>query len=391
MTPVLHAITGLDPTGGGPPVALEGLVLAQLRAGARVGVVATFRDGDDLSRADRLRNAGAEVTLLGPTTGRLQRVADMRNVVAGLMQADGRPGVVHVHNLWEQLQHEVARATRRAGIPRIVRPCGMLDPWSLRQSVLAKKLMLLARVRGDLRTAAALHFTTETERDLVAPLRLGTPSIVEPNGVTLKEFAAPAGSSVPPRNGAEGLRLLFLSRLHPKKAPDVLLDAFERVCAGWPEGKHPPSLTLAGPSEGGTLEDLKAQLATLPASRDRVRFAGLVVGEQKAALLREADLFCLPSHQENFGIAVVEALAAGTPVLISDQVNIHAEVAAAGVGEATSVDAAAYAEALRRWLLDDAKRAAAATEATAFVAERYDWDAIATRWAAHYGTLAGVR
>lgn len=246
--------------------------------------------------------------------------------------------------------------------------------------------MLALRTRRDLSGAAAIHYTTETERELAAPLRLGARSIVEPNGVSMPMNAS-ANQASASNDPQRGLRVVYLSRLHPKKAPDVLLDAFDRVCQRWPASKPQPTLTLAGPDEGGTLTKLRAQLSGL-SCRSQVRFAGLVVGEGKAQMLQEADLFCLPSHQENFGIAVVEALAAGTPVLISDQVNIHAEVVAAGVGEATPVDATAFADAMQRWLLDDLLRANAAAKAAAFVAERYDWDAIASRWMGHYASLS---
>ena len=385
-------ITGLDPTGGGPPVALEGLVRAQLRLGHRVGVVSTFRAGDDLSRAERMTEAGASVTLIGPTRGRLQRVPGMNGQLETLIGAEDPPAVVHVHNLWETLQHATARAARRAGVSYVIRPCGMLDPWSLRQSRLVKAAMLAFRTRRDLNGAAALHFTTDTERDLVSALGLKPTAIVEPNGVDLPP-AGPAsqGRELRSHLGLEpsgGPLVVFLSRLHPKKGVDVLLDAFERVVAGWPPDRDPPTLLIAGPDEAGTLAKLREQLRGLQ-SRDRVRFLGLVLGEDKQRLLAGADLFVLPSHQENFGIAVVEALAAGTPVVISDQVNVYEEIVSAGVGEATPVRADAVAAAVSAWLLDDPRRLAAASRAAGWAASRFDWNRIAARWAGHYTRLNG--
>jgi glycosyltransferase involved in cell wall biosynthesis len=112
-------------------------------------------------------------------------------------------------------------------------------------------------------------------------------------------------------------------------------------------------------------------------------------GRDRIEALVDADLFALPSYQENFGIAVVESLASGCPVLISDQVNIHREITAGGVGVVVPTDVEAIADALRVWLADPALRVAAAARAPAFVRARYDWRQIASRWAAHYAAIAG--
>jgi glycosyltransferase involved in cell wall biosynthesis len=113
----------------------------------------------------------------------------------------------------------------------------------------------------------------------------------------------------------------------------------------------------------------------------------MITGQQRIAALAEARLFVLPSYQENFGNAVIEALAAGTPVLISDQVNIHAEVAAARVGGVVPTRAASLAHEMWRWMSDRALHQAAKERAAAFVRENYDWDRIALRWKERYAQL----
>jgi glycosyltransferase involved in cell wall biosynthesis len=110
-------------------------------------------------------------------------------------------------------------------------------------------------------------------------------------------------------------------------------------------------------------------------------------GAERIAAMAEADLFALPSYQENFGIAVVEALAAGTPVVISDQVNIHQEISQAGVGGVVPTEIEPLAGELKRWMGDEKLRAGAASKAKAFVRERYDWEKIAARWEEHYRRL----
>jgi glycosyltransferase involved in cell wall biosynthesis len=260
----------------------------------------------------------------------------------------------------------------------------MLDPWSLAQARWKKALYLWFRLRRDLNGAAALHFTTETERDLTRPLGLRPLALVEPNGISLDEFAnLPARGGFRERHGIAPDRplLLFLSRLHPKKGLDLLLPALALL----PDREV--LLILAGPDQDGYRAFLEAEAARLGLER-RILFTGMLQGKEKQAALVDADLFVLPSYQENFGIAVVEALAAGTPVVISDQVNIHREVSAAGVGSVVPTRIDALAGELARWLGDEELRRSTAAATPLFVRERFNWERIALRWAEHYDQIA---
>src|SRR5262249_48936832 len=140
--------------------------------------------------------------------------------------------VVHIHALWEEVQHRAARTAWQRGKPYLIRPCGMLDPWSLAQGRLRKALYLRWRLRTNLNRAAALHFPSQPERALTRPLRLRVPALVEPNGISLEEFAdLPArgkfrsGHNIP----ADGPLILFMSRIHPKKGLDLLVPAFAQL------------------------------------------------------------------------------------------------------------------------------------------------------------------
>jgi glycosyltransferase involved in cell wall biosynthesis len=123
----------------------------------------------------------------------------------------------------------------------------------------------------------------------------------------------------------------------------------------------------------------------------RVIFTGMMSGRERLAPLVDADLFGLPSDHENFGVAVVEALAAGAPVLISDQVNICREVREAGVGLVVEREPAAIARAIGQFLVDPAARDAAGGRARAFALGRYNWDVIGPRWVGHYGAMVPSR
>jgi glycosyltransferase involved in cell wall biosynthesis len=380
---ILHVVPTIDPAQGGPISVLAGLAPAQVAAGMTVSVVATHTAGENVVLAERLRGAGVKVELVGPATGPLRRHPSLKPVVCAAVRA---ADVVHVHALWEEIQHQAARAAQRAGVPYLVTPHGMLDPWSLAQSRWKKKLYLAWRLRSNLRRARALHFTTKTEADLVAPLRLGPPSVVETLGVDFKEFEElPRPGAFRERYPAVGDKpvVLFLGRLHPKKGLDLLIPAFA-------DAKLDDAvLVVAGPDADGYRAKLEAEVLARGLG-SRVVFTGMLHGRDRVEALADADLFVLPSYQENFGIAVVEALAAGTPVLISDQVNIWQEIVEASVGGVIRTDGQMLAAEMRRWMGDEGLRRGAAERARPFVWGRYDWREIARRWKSHYAGLAGA-
>jgi glycosyltransferase involved in cell wall biosynthesis len=382
-THVLHVISTLDLAGGGPPAALAGLTRAQVKAGLKVSVVSSWTGRTHPVLAEQLREAGIDVTLVGPTFGRLQQHPRMHATMDRLVAA---ADIVHIHALWEEVQHQAARAAQRHGKPYLIRPCGMLDPWSLRQSRLKKKIYMAWRLRQNLQRATAIHFTSQTEAELTAPLALGAPPIIEPNGVSLSEFEElpPPGAFRSRYPQLDGKRMvLFLSRIHHKKGLDLLIPAFAQA------NVKDAVLVLAGPDHDGYGLTLRSEIVRL-GIEDRVIWTGMLYGRDRVAAFADADLFCLPSYQENFGIAVVEALAAGTPVVISDQVNIWQEIQSAAVGGVVPMQTDALAAELQRWLQDASLRNAAAAKAAGFVRDRFDWQEIANRWVGRYAELRRV-
>jgi glycosyltransferase involved in cell wall biosynthesis len=380
---ILHAISGIDPRNGGPTNALIGLAAAQRSAGLDVRVVSTWQEKDAIRSAEQLEKLGVGVQMIGPATGALSRHPDIRRLID---QEVAGADVVHVHALWEELQHQAARSAQRQGKPYLIRPCGMLDPWSLSQSRWKKRLYMALRLRRNLDRAAALHFTSELERDLTAPLKLKPRGIVEPNGIRVEEFEPlpPPGQFRQRHPELRGRPLLmFLSRLHLKKGLDILIPALARL------RRRDAVLVLAGPDGDGYGQTVQ-RMVEESKLQDRVIFVGMLRGADRIAALADADLFVLPSYQENFGIAVIEALAAGTPVVVSDQVNIYREIASAGVGGVVPTRVEPLAEEIDRWLADESLRRAAAERARPFVWQHYDWNQIARRWIGHYTSITGA-
>ncbi len=243
--------------------------------------------------------------------------------------------IVLVHGIWQFGSYATWKALRNTSTPYLVFPHGMLDPWFKRTYPLKhlKKLMYWpwAEYRV-LRDARAVCFTCEEER-VLARQSFGLYRARE----TVVSFgtAAPPDDANAQRAAFEAafpdLRdkklLLFLSRIHVKKGADLLIEAFARVAQRDPN-LH---LVMAGPDQQGLQAELQALAQKLGVAQ-RITWTGMLQGELKWGAFRAASAFVLPSHQENFGIVVAEALACGVPVLISDKVNIWREIAADNVG-----------------------------------------------------------
>jgi glycosyltransferase involved in cell wall biosynthesis len=265
-------------------------------------------------------------------------------------------------------------ACRRHGVPYIVRPHGTLDPYIRKRHRARKYLLEFWFQNRILRGAAALHYTAEDEQRLAAPYAHNPRGFVVPNGIDLDEFSdLPPKGAFRARHPEIGGRpiILFLGRLNFKKGLDLLAPAFGRVLnAG--QDAH---LVIAGGDEG-MAEDTRRRLAEAGAL-ERTTFTGLIAGEERLAALADASVFALPSYSENFGIAVVEAMACGLPVVISDQVNIWREVAAADAGLVSGCDARAVADNLVSVLSDPARAEAMGRNGRALARDRYSWDGIA--------------
>lgn len=370
---ILHVLTSIDPSTGGPANVL--LRLARVQAARRGHAVRVITADDPATIGavtEQLCSAGVAHGACGPMRGPLGKGPTTRREIEVALRAG--IDVVHVHGVWQHTPHAGAAAARAAGVPYIMRPCGMLDPWSLRQGWLKKRLFLALVARRHLNGASALHYTTDTERRLVEPLGLRPRALVIPNGLDWEEF-----ETLPPRGAfraahgiGERTLILFLSRVHHKKGLDLLLPAFARL----PEGGA--MLAVVGPGEAGYVEELRAQAASLGIGQ-RVIFPGMISGPARLEALRDADLFCLPSYQENFGVSVIEALGVGTPVLISDQVNICNEVAAAGVGDVVPCRVEPLARRMSEMLENRARLAEMAARARPWVERTFRWDAIAAQ------------
>jgi glycosyltransferase involved in cell wall biosynthesis len=262
--------------------------------------------------------------------------------------------VLHLHTPWGTpwgfANVSFARRAKRLQVPYIVSIHGMLAEWSLRQNWLKKWLFLALVGRRFLAGAARVHCTAAAELEQASRFLRPGSGIVMAYPIDLSSFADLPGAeralSEYPELTGDTPRILFLSRLHPKKRPDLLIEA----AALLERASQPCQLILAGPSEPAYVAELQ-KLALERGLVRQVLFPGMVNGLTKVSLFQAADVFVLPTSHENFGIVLVEAMAAGTPVITTRAVDIWQELQSAGA-VIVDQDAAQIATAIRSLIAD---------------------------------------
>lgn len=348
---------------GGPPVKVRAIARALAHRGHQVTVLTTdwglvksaFRSGSDTrcSWGWRSEQDGVEVIYL-PGRSIYRALTLNPRVVAFCRQRLDSYHLVHIYGLYDLLGPAVAFFGHQRDIPYIVEPMGMFRP--IASSLWLKQLYHSLLGRPMLRHARRLIATAEQERrELVAG---GVPEakvVVRRNGVELPERVPPAGAFRRQWNiAADAKLILFLGRLVPKKSPELTLEAFARLRADSRRSLN-SLLVLAGPEERrGYRRHLEA-LATRLGLNGAVLFTGPLYDEAKWAAYRDADVFVLPSLNENFGNAAAEAVACGTPVIVSDRCGI-APLVDQQAGLVVSHDRDALHVSLSRLLNDEGLR-----------------------------------
>ena len=370
---VLHVIPSVAEQSGGPATAIVPMCRALMKQGIEV-VLATTDAG--LQQHEANEHKGVPAMFFPVQLGESFKYS--RPLAAWLTANIRNFDLAHIHAVFNHSSVAAARVCRGAGIPYVIRPLGTLDPWSMTQKALRKRVFWQVSGREMLRGAAVVHYTSEAEK-------LGTESftrmnhgIVIPLGIETR-IKTDQGTDLFPELGGERY-VLVLSRLHPKKALDVLLDAFLALEAKFGRWR----LVLAG--DGPT--DYVAKLKSKVGSSSRVSFTGWIDGEKKEALLSRASLLALPSYQENFGLCVMEAMSHGVPVLVSPNVNLAPEIAAANAGWISAIDRDALIEKLAEALgnADElAKRGRAGKE----LSQKYSWENAAQSLTDLYRNIAG--
>ena len=358
----LHLCNGLDPRrDGGMVPSILGFTgaLARLSRGTTI-VTPTPSRLDD-------RPLPEGVSLVGPE----------RNLGAWVRSAE----VVHLHGLWQTQTRTGARAARRFRVPHLIAAHGMAEPWALRQKAL-KKRVYTALVEGkNLRHADCLHALSRPEVEHLRALAPKTPICLVPNGVDLAPF-----EKLPDRSELERLHpqlrdkfnILFFGRLHVKKGLDLLVQALADV----KEAHSRAHLILAG-FDDGAFEPFREAAAALGLN-GHYTYLGHVDKADASRVWGAADAFVLPSYSEGFSMAILEALAARKPVLITHACHFP-DLAEARGGIVVEATRQGVAEGLRELLeLSDFERQAMASNGRRLVEKKYTWKTQAERLASVY-------
>ncbi len=366
LTRVLRVIQTAAPEFGGPASGMWASIDRMADRAVSTDVLTL-----DSNRSGEPRGRASLITVGRPRT-RWRFVPGARRWLrANLRHYDA----VVVHGLWHYGTLVVRKECKRARIPYVVFVHGSLDPWFGR----AQPLRLLRRypfwLVSDywaLRDASRVLFTAEDEcrlaRGSIKPFPKIRSEVVRYGAEDLAIEGSPSLAGRPGTRDATGIcdhYLLYLGRMHPKKGLDLLIEAYATVGA-----ERLPRLVLAGPDPAGYLARLQARDAW-NAVRSRIDIRGMVVGDERAALVSGASAMILPSHTENFGLVLAEAASCGVPLLTTNKVNIHGDIAAAGAGIIADDTLAGTIELLNGWLkLADAERAQMAINARALYDDR---------------------
>jgi glycosyltransferase involved in cell wall biosynthesis len=386
---VLHVIPAIAPRYGGPSQAILGMCRALANEGVEVLIATTDADGRHRLQVE----CGTETSYAGvPTIFFARQWSESfqysRPLAAWLNANVARFDVVHIHAIFCHPCLAAARAAQRHGVPYIVRPLGTLDPWSLRQKPLRKQLFLRLVGQRMLDGAAAIHYTAEAEKHTVETTLGVDRGVVVPLGVDEQHFvnARDSNLEISKRIAADGPYVLSLGRLHPVKGLELLIQTF--LSATDTIDLRHWRLVIVGDGDTAYARHLE-QLGR--GVDNRVRFTGWLNGKNKMAVLQGASLFAAPSHHENFGVAAVEAMACGVPLLISPHYGLAQEVDAAGAGWISRANASAMTEVLGRALRDSSERARRGLAARELARSRFSWSGVAAQLRQLYADIMAMR
>lgn len=367
----LHIIQSISRSNGGPSRSVQGLVAG-------------------------LNSAGVEAWLLTLQKCEKPWVEGVSHFVNGkplenvLLQI--KPQIVHLHGIWDLELHRCAVICRRWNIPYVIAPRGMLEPWSLQQKWLKKRIARWLYQDRDLKCASALHATAESESEQFRRLGFKNPVIISPNGVNVPNIDFDKKQSsleleLQTRTD-KPKRALFVSRMHPKKGVRELVDAWNMI--------RPKDwvcelvYTVSGEFEKEYETRVKERVNELGLS-DQFVFTGALNDDEKWKAYARADLFVLPTYSENFGIVVAEALWASVPV-ITTKGTPWAELNERVCGWWINIGVEPFADAIRKAMsLDSVNLHEMGVRGHALVEEKYTWNAVVKAMIKGYEGVANVR
>jgi glycosyltransferase involved in cell wall biosynthesis len=384
---ILHVIRSIASVRGGPSHAALAMIKALRKNGIDAELATTNDDGLnllDVPLYQRTEYQGIPIWFLPRFSLPLKKFIFSTALPRWLWQHIPDYDIIHTHYLFSYPSTCANLIARRQGIPYIVRTVGQLTPWALAQSHFKKQIYTSLFERHNLNQAAAIHCTSTGEAEDVRNFGIQTPTINLPLGVNQAANFPEAKQklrhiyNIP----AETPVVLFLSRLHYKKRPDLLIQALHKL-ATQNLNFH---LIFAGSGESDYENELKNLVASSGLTK-RTTFTGFITGADKELVLQGSDIFVLPTFSENFGIAIVEAMAAGLPVIITPGVQISPEIAEAEAGLLVEGEVETLADAIAQLLTSPSQRQLLGENGKRLASSRYSWDAIANELVNSYRSI----
>jgi glycosyltransferase involved in cell wall biosynthesis len=376
---ILHVIPSVSPARGGTSRAVLDMVRALRDREIDAEIATTNDDGDNLLDVplgqsiiyDRVPTYF--FARFSPQLPAAREFAFSGSFTTWLFQNITKYDAIHVHALFSYTSTVAMSIARLKGVPYITTPHGLLCEWSLQQSAQKKQAYLNLIERANLDRARAIHVTCEQERDDVVALNLKSPISILPLALTELPVAIPDAANLLRQSlncPTDEPIILFLARLHYKKGLEYLIPALGQL------KDRRFTLVIAGTGTPAYEAEIQA-LIVAAGIENRTRMVGFVEGTQKDLLIQGADLFALTSHSENFGIAVLEALIVGTPVLLTPGVGLASVVRDNDLGYIADLHIDAIAQGLDRHLSNPDRSKEMGERARQFAIANYNWDKIA--------------
>ena len=289
---VLSFVTSIDLYSGGPSRSVPMLVKGLAELGVDVTLMTICSENMNVHA---LEGTTAKLKLLKPSFS--------RGEIAQYLK-DEKFHLIQIQSMWDLPYHKVMVEARRLGVPYIVTPRGMLEPWSLSQKKWKKKLAWWLYQRNDVQKSVCVFTTAKMEANHVSNLGITTSKAVIPNGIET--------SCYPCKTSVDHVKkqVLFIGRMHVKKGIEILFDAWKRIHADYSDWQ----LLVVGNGETEYIQSLENRMESL-GLMDSIKILPPVYGNDKIRLYQESALFCLPSFSENFGMVIAEAMSCGTPVI----------------------------------------------------------------------------
>ena len=377
---VLHVIPSVGPIYGGPSYAIRRMTASLAKMGVSVDVATTTANGKDELDVPLSRPSPEDGVRYFYFPRQFPKGWTFSLPLARwLYEHAADYDLLHIHALFSFPTLPACDSARRAKIPYVLRPLGTLGEWSLTHKARQKSLYYSLFERRNLRHAAAIHATSPLEAKSLEQFGFESKTRVIPLGVESAPFPSR------PKTSDSQVKLLFLSRLHPMKALPIL---FQSLALLRKKGIR-PALVIGGNGDSSYESKLKQNVEALGLV-SQVEFSGFLQRENKARAFAEADIFVQPSHEESFGIATAEAMAAGLPVVVSERVGISPDIQEYGAGVVVQCNADSVKEGIEKLIRDPKLRLRMGEQGRRLVREKFSWDKVAKQLVDLYeGILAG--